>query len=427
MCLAPMLWLWGALSFGVEATAPATSGAPSGGSSGYAPLAIRLDNKFYNRPNGFRVKDGRLSFMHLEGTASLPVEGLGAKDLLQFPAALREQIAAEVVAVARRREEQARQEQEMAKTGARAHRGGKFPGPLGGLAGPNGSLRFIPVEPEGGGAVAVEKVTPKAGGALDGRTADGGGDFGTVPQPSREVRSAVESHGRVARLIASNDIAGATVELDAMVGLNAVSRADGEYIDATVLDASFKIFDVAIRSDDEVAGTRSLGAASSVGGNRPEVVKLLQGAFERVCIMADGAEFDAVRRWVETLEIAGPAYGIVLEMGRQRVARRVLKSALAELRGFNFRKAWDGYSLSKGLWVQNPDLGPIGLAVGLGGAVAIGLMTFFVWKLVDGLRALSGGRGSSSGGRGGHRTEGGAFQRRPTSGPRPLPRQRPDA
>lgn len=406
--------------------------APAAQGGEYAPLAIRLSNNFYNRPKGFKVRDGCLRFMHLDGSAAIPVESLSSQELAQFPQALRDQVAAEVVASAKRREEKARLAEQGGADAPSARPGPEGAGTPrynGSYAGPRGSIRFIPSAPAGGGGIEVEKVLPKAGGSLDGRTADGTGGFDLAPQPSREVKAAVEAHGRLAQSIISNDLGVAVGELELLASLSPPSRSDGEYIDAAVLDASWRVLDAALSLDDAAAGERAVSLASSVGGTRPEVVKFLQGAFGQICLKADQGDFRGVDAWIRSLEGAGSAYGIVLEMGRQRVAKRVLKSGWSELCNLHFRSAWDAYVLSKALWVNNPELSPIGLAVGVGGAVAIALAVVIIFKLADGLRALAAWQKGKSRARGNasRGAAGGGLQRRPSTGPRPVMRQRPEA
>lgn len=416
---------------GVE-SAPSPVAAPATEAE-YAPLAIRLNNRFYNRPHGFRVKDGRLTFIHLEGSASFSVAGITSAELSQFPVALRDQIAAEVVAEAKRREEEARLAKEgkiAAPSGGGVARRRARPGQVGKLAGPNGSIRYIPVEPEGGGDMKAEVVPPKGGGAVDGRAMGGDDPLVGGPRVSTEVESAVAFHGRVARMVEANDMPGAVGQLGALADITPVSRADGEYIDTTVIDASIKVLDHALSVNDPEAGEEAALVVSQIGGTRPEAVKFFQGAINQLCLMADRAQFGDVGVWLRTLEALGPSYGIALDLGRQRVARRVLKSGLAELRGLRFQSAWQAYLLSKELWVGNPDLGPIGLVLGLGGAAAIGFLTWFLWKAVDAFRdwrARHRGRSQKRTGAQGTVSwrPDSAPPRRPTTGPRPLPRQRP--
>jgi hypothetical protein len=363
-------------------------------------LAIKINGKFYNRPSGFKVKEGRLSFIHLQGSASIPVDELEANELSQLPQFLRDQIAAEVVAEAKRREEEAKRlaAEGPGASGQSSSRGGKSPRHSGKLAGPNGSLRYIREEPEGGGSVKVEKVPAKAGGAIDGSTVGGNdGEFGTtVAQASREVRSAVEAQGRVRQRITAADMEGAISELKFLADLTPASKADGAYIDATILDTAVNVFDEAFRQNDPAAAENAVRAASSVGGARPEVTKFLQGAFSDLCDMAARSEFASVGRWVECLEALGPAYAVAVEMGRQRVSRKVLTRSLAELEVLHFSEAWEGYHLAKRLWVDNPDLQKIGMITGICCAIVIGGVAFSIIWLINRFQAWRAMRASAA-------------------------------
>ncbi|HPA16978.1 MAG TPA: hypothetical protein PLU30_04475 [Verrucomicrobiae bacterium] len=355
-----------------------------------APLAIRLNGKFYNRPVGFKVRNGRLSFIHLQGSASIPVEDLDANELSQLPRFLRDQIAAEVIAQAKRREEEAKRPTEEGVSTPRppSTGGSRRPGHSGGLAGPNGSLRFVPVQAEGGGAVKVDKILPKAGGAIGGGTVAGSdGELGTVAQASREVRSAVEAQERVRQRITAADMEGAISELKFLADLTPASKADGEYIDATTLNAATKVFDEAFRQNDPAAAENAVRAASSVGGTRAEVTKFLQGVFSDLCEMAARSEFVSVGRWVDCLEALGPAYAVTVEMGRQRVSRKVLARSLAELQVLHFNEAWEGYHLAKRLWLDNPDLQKIAMILEICCAIVIGVFAFSTIWLINRYRA----------------------------------------
>ncbi|MCC6353659.1 MAG: hypothetical protein IT577_07215, partial [Verrucomicrobiae bacterium] len=62
------------------------------------------------------------------------------------------------------------------------------------------------------------------------------------------------------------------------------------------------------------------------------------------------------------------------------------------------------------------------------GAVAIALAVVIIFKLADGLRALAAWQKGKSRARGdaSRGADGGGFQRRPSTGPRPVMRQRPE-
>lgn len=376
----------------------------AGESAANVLLAIKINGRFYNRAFNFRVKNGRFSFVHLEGSASFHVDDLDAEELSQLPLFLRDQIAAEVVLEKKRRVEELERlanQRQNPRAQPRGEMGVRPSGPTT-LAGPKGSLRFIPSEPRRGGAISVEIAPPRGGGAIVLNHVDpsGGGAIanllagdpdapangsGTAGQPSRQLQTAVAGYRKVMQLVPT-DLGAAVDELTWMIERAPASRTEGEYLDAIVIAASTNVFETAFRCDDIAAGRESLRVLASVGGTRSEVVKFLQEKYGDLCAMAEGSRFEAIGRWVDCLDGLGASYGIALEIGRQRVARKVLRHGLTALEGFRFKEAWAAYQLSKRLWINNPELAPVGLFAGLGGAIAVGLLTFFIFRLIENIR-----------------------------------------
>jgi len=379
---------------------------PVGESATDVLLAIKIDGRFYNRASNFRVRNGRFSFIHLEGSASFHVDDLDAAELSQLPLFLRDQIAAEVVREKKRRIEELERlanEPQNPMARPRGEMGQRASGPAT-LAGPKGSLRFIPSEPRRGGAISVEIAPPRGGGAIVLNHVDpaGGGaianllagapdapatDSGTAGQPSRQLQTAIAGYRKVMQL-APTDLGAAVDELTWMIERAPASRTEGEYLDAIVIAASTNVFETAFRRDDIAAGRESLRVLASVGGTRSEIVRFLQEKYGDLCAMAEGSRFEAIDRWVDCLDTLGASYGIALEIGRQRVARKVLRHGLTALEGLRFKEAWAAYQLSKRLWLNNPDLAPVGLIAGLGGAIAVGLLTFFIFRLIEHIRMV---------------------------------------